>query len=147
MDDGIARHFAQHEQHKHQDADRRHRLVFTMPVGMVFVSRPLRGRHADERDDVRRGIGERVKTVRENRDCAGKISERDLGDRNEQIEGENAAENADDRTVAIGGLQFKMQNSQCKMPTRSAYAKRGEGASTFTPGCKPHRVCTLHFEF
>ena len=42
-----------------------------------------------------------MKTIGENRDRAGKISERDLGDRDEQIEDEDAAENADDGPVAI----------------------------------------------
>jgi hypothetical protein len=54
-----------------------------------------------------------VKTVGEDRDRAGKVAERYLGDRNKQIEDEDAAENADDGAVAIG-RQFKVQNSKCK---------------------------------
>jgi hypothetical protein len=55
-----------------------------------------------------------VKAVGQNRDRAGKIPERDLGDRDDQIECEDAAENADDGSVAISGFQFRMRKSKCK---------------------------------
>src|SRR5688572_3514850 len=72
-----------------------------MAVRMVSIRRTLRRRDADERDDVGCGVGERVKAVGEDRDRARRVAKRDLGDRDGQIEEENAPEDARDLRVAI----------------------------------------------
>ena len=73
-----------------------------MAVRMVAIGRPLRGGDAHQRDDVRGGVGERVKTVGKDRDRPREVPEGDLRDRNDEIENENAAKNADDRLVPVG---------------------------------------------
>ena len=47
---------------------------------------------SDERDDVRSGVGEGVKTVRDHADRAGVVPERDLGERDGEVEPEDAEE-------------------------------------------------------
>jgi hypothetical protein len=42
-----------------------------------------------------------MKTVREDRDRPGEITQRDLRDRNDEVQDENAAEDADDVGVPI----------------------------------------------
>ena len=66
------------------------------PYGWFCVRRPLRDRDADERDDVGRRVGERVKAVGQDRDRAGGIAEGDLDDGDGEVEDENAVEDADD---------------------------------------------------
>jgi hypothetical protein len=53
-----------------------------------------------------------METVGENRDRPREVPEAHLRDRDDQIEDENAAENADDGLVTFG--QFKIQNANCK---------------------------------
>ena len=53
-------------------------------------------------DDDRRGVGERMETVGENRNRPREVPEAHLRDGDDQIEDENAAENADDRPVPVG---------------------------------------------
>ena len=77
-----------------------------MAVRMIRVRRLPRDLHADERDDVRRGVGERVEAVGEHADRAGHEPERDLGDRDDQIEDEDAEENAGDGGVAVHENKF-----------------------------------------
>jgi hypothetical protein len=53
-----------------------------------------------------------MKAVRQDRDGPREVPEGNLRERDDQVEDENAAENADDGTMAIG--QFKIQNARCK---------------------------------
>jgi len=46
---------------------------------MVVVGRLAGNAHADQRDDIRRGVGQRVKTVGQDADGARGQAERDLG--------------------------------------------------------------------
>jgi len=102
---------------------------------MVFVGRPLRGGNADQRDDIGRGVGERVKTVGQDRDRPRNVSEGDLGDRYEEIQDKDATENADDGVVAIS--QFRIQNSKLKVQNaefkHSACTQKEVKVWTFTP--------------
>src|SRR5262249_28729011 len=98
--EGIARDLEQDEQHEDENADRCHRFVLAMAVRMVFISRPLRRADADERDDVRRGVGQRMETVGEDRNRSRPVAESDLSERDEKVEDENASENADNELVA-----------------------------------------------
>jgi hypothetical protein len=50
-----------------------------MAVRMFFVGGRIGNAHADDRHDIRGGVGERVKTVGEDGDCASGETERDLG--------------------------------------------------------------------
>ena len=68
-------HFDQHDDQEDQDAERGHRLVLAMAVRMVGVRRPARDRDADQRDDVRRRVGQRVEAVGEDRDRAGVVAQ------------------------------------------------------------------------
>ena len=84
-------HLDEHEQQEQQDRDRRHRLELAMAVGMVRVGRLARDAHADQRDDVRGAVGEGMKAVGEDADRAGQQAQRDLGDRDDEVENEDAA--------------------------------------------------------
>jgi hypothetical protein len=59
---------------------------------MVLVGRLPRDRDADERDDVRRRIGQRVKALGQDGDRPGEIAQGDLDQRNREIQYENAVE-------------------------------------------------------
>ena len=62
------------------DGRRRDGFVLAVAVGMVFVGRPAARAHADQADDVRRGVGERVEAVGQDADRAARVAERDLRD-------------------------------------------------------------------
>ena len=79
------------------------------PYGMIVVRRLAGDAHADERDDVRGGVGEGVKAVGEHADGAGDRAERDLRGRDDQIEEEDAEENAGDGGVAVHETSSKFQ--------------------------------------
>ena len=91
----------QDDDQEHEDAERGHRLVLAMAVRMVRVRRPPRRRHADERDDVRGRVGQRVEAVGEDRDRAGRVAERDLRDRDREIDPQDAVEDRDDFAVSV----------------------------------------------
>jgi hypothetical protein len=61
-----------------------------MAVRMVLVGWLAGNAHADQRDDVRSGVGERVEAVRQDADGARGEAERDLGGRDDQIENEDS---------------------------------------------------------
>ena len=63
---------------------------------MVLVGRLPRDRTPTSADDVRGGVGERVEAVGEDADRAGDVAERDLRDRDGEIQEEDADEDADD---------------------------------------------------
>ena len=100
--------------------ERGHRLVLAMTVRMVLVRRPSRDGDADERDDVRRRVGQRMKAVREDRDGPGRVSEDDLDERDREVEDEDAVEDADDLRVTVSQVKCKMQNSKRKQCLHSA---------------------------
>ena len=63
------------DQKKERDAAGGERLELAVAVGMIRVGRLLREPQSDERDDVRRAVGERVKTVGEDADGAAQLAE------------------------------------------------------------------------
>ena len=77
-------HLYEHDDQEQDDRDRRDRFVFPMAVRVVAIWRPPRHRHADERHNVRPGIGQRVEPVRDDRDRARRIAEDDFGDRDQR---------------------------------------------------------------
>ena len=85
-------HFDHDEEQEYEDACRGEGLVFAVTVGMIFVGRLARGAHRDDAHDVRGAVGQRVKAVRDNADGAGAIAEHQLGERNRDIQRENARE-------------------------------------------------------
>ena len=87
-----------------------------MAVRVIGIRRLPRDAHADERHDVGGRVGQRVKAVRKNTDRARVIAEHDLRDGDEDIEDENADEDAGNGEIAIHKLavascQFKNQFS------------------------------------
>ena len=65
-----------------------------MAVGMVFVGRPLGRLDADQPDDVRGRVGERVETVGQDADRAAGVSERDLRQRDAEVEEQDFQQDA-----------------------------------------------------
>ena len=86
------RHLNDHNQEKQRDAARGERLELAVAVGMIRVRRLLGQPQADERDDVRRAVGQRMKTVRENADGAAELAEDDLGQRDGEVQEQDADE-------------------------------------------------------
>src|SRR5690242_14740545 len=72
-----------------------------------------------------------MKAFRNDGQGTGGVPEPDLRGRDDEIDDENATEDADDGIVAIGHREFKMQRSTCKQ----AWTNRVVFAS-----------CDLHFE-
>jgi hypothetical protein len=99
----IAQDFDQHEQQKQRDQACGHRFVFPVTVGMIRVGRPSGRPDAYEPDHVRRGVRERVETVGKYADGAAQIAEEDLGNRNGQVEEENANEDPGDLPITRAG--------------------------------------------
>ena len=79
------------------------RFGSTVAVRMFLVGRLFGGMNADEADDVRCGVGEGVEAVRQDADCAARVTERDLRGRDGQIEEKNADEDARNRGIPLGG--------------------------------------------
>ena len=104
MIEGVAQHLDHDEQQEHRDGGGRHRLVLAVPVGMILVGRPARGAHADEADDVRRRVGQRMEAVGEDADGAAGVAEGDLRDRDGQIQDQHAHEDARRRIAEAVGL-------------------------------------------
>ena len=85
---------------------------------MLGVRRLARDPHADQRDDVGGAVGQRVKAVGEHADRPGRQAQRDLGQRDEQIEKEDTEENAGDGGVAVHG-EFQLPVTSSKFETCS----------------------------
>ncbi len=83
-----------HQEQEHEDAGGGEGLVLAMAVGMVVVGRLARRAHGDDGHDVRRAVGQRVEAVRNDADRAGRVAERQLGDRDREVEREDAYEDA-----------------------------------------------------
>ena len=79
---------------------------------MILVRRPFRGADADEPDDVRGRVGQRMKPVGQNADRAARIAEQNLRRRDEEIQEKHSDEDARDACVAIGRKSgFGMRDS------------------------------------
>ena len=61
---------------------------------MVLVGRLAGRADADQADDVRGGVGERVKAVGQDADGAARVAERDLRDGDGEVQEEDADEDA-----------------------------------------------------
>ena len=95
-----------------------------MAVGVVGVRRPPGDRDADQADDVRRRVGERVEAVGDDRHGPRVGAEDDLGDGDGEVEEEDLVEDAGDLVVA-------------------ALARAGVGGqNTRAVGIGHHRSCT-----
>jgi hypothetical protein len=70
---------------------------------MILVRWPPRRLDADEPDDIRRGIGQRVKPVGQDADGAACVAVCDLRDGDREVEEENLQENAADGRKASTG--------------------------------------------
>ena len=79
-----SQHLHQHDDEEQHDRDRGHRFVLPMAVRMVVIGRAPRHRYADQRHDVRRGIGQRMEAIRDDRNGAGGVAEDDLGNRDQR---------------------------------------------------------------
>ena len=64
------RDFNDDDKEKERDRGSRERLELSVSVRMIPVGRLVREPQADERDDVRRPVGKRMESVRENADGA-----------------------------------------------------------------------------
>jgi hypothetical protein len=74
-----------------------------MPIEAIVLIGGLAGDpHADERDDVGGGVGERVEAVGEDRHRAGAPAEDDLGDGDGEVEEEDADQDRVDLAVPVG---------------------------------------------
>ena len=96
MVEGVAQNFEDEQEQKNRDRRRGDGLVLSVTVRMVLVRRPLGRPNPDEADDVGAGVGEGVKAVREDADRAAGIAEQDLGDRDDEIQKQDAREDAGD---------------------------------------------------
>jgi hypothetical protein len=94
------RHFHHDEQKKHEDPGGREGLVRPVAVWMILVGRLARGTQPEHPNDIRRGVGERMESVRDDADRAGRVAEHELGHRDRQVQNENANQDAIDRGVA-----------------------------------------------
>src|SRR5439155_7889960 len=74
-----------------------------MTVRMFLVGRLLRGVDANQADEVRGRVGERVEAVRQHADGAARIAERDLGRRDCEVQQKDADEDACNGGIARGG--------------------------------------------
>jgi hypothetical protein len=101
MVERVPQHLDEQEQQKDRDGSGRDRFVLPMAVGMIDVRRLAGRMDADEADDVRRAVGERVEAVGQDADRAAGIAERDLRSRDGEVEEENADENRRDFGVAL----------------------------------------------
>ncbi len=99
---GVAQDLEHHEQQEDRDGSRGNRFVLAMPVWVVVVGWAAGGADADQTDDIGRRVGQRMKAVRENADGAARVAERNLGERDAEVEEEDAEQDGSDGGVAIG---------------------------------------------
>jgi hypothetical protein len=88
-----------------------------------------------------------VKAVGEDGHRPREIPEGNLRARDDEVEDENAAENADDGMVAVCHLEI--QNSKCKMQTLPPTQERGECRRDSHPDAANRflfALCILNFE-
>ena len=100
--EGVPQHFDEQQQQEHRERGRGDRLVLPVSVRMILVRRLTRGVNADQADDVRRAVGQRVKAVGQDADRAARVAERDLRHRDGEVQDENAGEDEGDFGVSRG---------------------------------------------
>ncbi len=83
-----------HEQQEDEDPGGGERLVLAMAVRMVVVGRLARRAHRHDAHDVRGAVGQRVEAVGDDAEGAGRVAERKLGERDGDVQREDADENA-----------------------------------------------------
>ena len=108
------------DEHEHDDdGGGRERFVFPVPVRVIEVGRLAGSAYADERNDVRRRVGERVKAVGDDTDSGGRVSEDQFCEANSEIGAENGDENPADLSVAILQNSLALGNGHqrsCTLP-------------------------------
>ena len=72
-----------------------------MAVRMIGVGRLPRSANAHETHQIRRRVGEGMKSVGENADRAARVTEHNLGDGGREIQDEDPHENAGDGSVPV----------------------------------------------
>ena len=82
------------EEQEHEDPGGGERLVLAMAVGMIVVGRLRAARIADDAHDVRGAVGQRVEAVGDDAEGAGRVAKREFGERDGDVQSENADENA-----------------------------------------------------
>src|SRR4029453_3097173 len=103
---GCLCHFDDHDQQEQRDAAGRQGLEFPVAVRMIRVRRLLCGAQAAEGDDVRRAIGEGMKTVGEDADGAAGLAKDDLRQRDAEVQPKYADENL--ANFAITGRRVRV---------------------------------------
>ena len=96
MVEGVAKDFEDQQEQEDRDRRRRDGLVLSVTIRMVLVRRPLGRPNPDEADDVGAGVGEGVKAVGEDADRAAGVAEQDLGYCDDEIQKQDAREDAGD---------------------------------------------------
>jgi hypothetical protein len=96
-----AHDFDHHEQQEHEDAGGRQRLVFAVPVRMIFIRRFTRGAQPDQADDIRRAVGEGMKAVGNDADRSAGVAKHQFGAGDANVEDQDSKEDARDLLVAL----------------------------------------------
>ena len=98
--EGVAEHFDEQQQQEHGEGRRGHRLVFAVTVGMILVGRLAGRMNPHQADDIRGGVGQRVKTVGQDADRPARVAEDDLRRRDGEVQDEHADEDGGDFGVS-----------------------------------------------
>ena len=83
-----------HEEQEDEDPRGGERLVLAMAVRMVVVGRLPRRPHRHDAHDVRGAVSERVEAVGDDAQGAGRVAQRKFGERDGDVQREDADENA-----------------------------------------------------
>ena len=102
--EGVAQNFDEQEHQEHGEGGGGDGFVLPVSVGMILVRRLTGGADAHQADDVRRAVGERMEAVGEDADGAARVPERDLGDRDDQVEEEHSDKDEGDFARDAKGL-------------------------------------------
>ena len=104
MIERVAQDLEHDQQQERGDRRRRHGFVLAVAVGMVLVGRLPGGADADQADDVRRGVGQRMEAVGQDADRAARSSRRRSWRRaTAEVEQQDADEDARDRSAWRAG--------------------------------------------
>src|SRR6266511_1244384 len=123
-----------------------------MSVRVIDVWRTTRDLHANQPDDVRHGVGERVKAVGQHADRSGDVPEGDFRDGDDEIEKEDAVEDAGDGRVAIHRITtYTTRTSQIDAESRRRAGrnqKRNHETTKFTkPRTRQNQVLVFRVLF
>ena len=108
------RHLDDDDQQEQRDTAGRQGLEFAVAVGMIRVRRLLCEAQADERHDVRRAVGERMKPVGKDADGAADLAKDDLRQRDAEVQAEDADE---DLRTSVIATQFALERCRLKTTT------------------------------